>query len=151
MRAYERLVVEQLELAALDVALAVRDQGDDRLLRDVILLHVVTRRWAVGARAIGSGAGAVGGVVVGLLLLTTCLLLTATVSSASRPLKVSSEGDDGDAQHHTVESPPVGYIQTVVVVGAAEQDGGAAAGHRLMSVDMLGGIKNSGPSPGDGH
>jgi len=54
-RAYQGLVVEQLELAALDVALAVRDEGDDRLLRDVLLL------------AIGGRAGAVGGVVAVLL------------------------------------------------------------------------------------
>ncbi|XP_066378944.1 uncharacterized protein [Miscanthus floridulus] len=85
-------------------------------------------------------------VVVGLLL-TTCLLLAATVGNASRPLKVSSEG--GGPQH-TVESPPVGYIIQTVVVGTAEQDGGAA-GHRLMNFDMLGGIKDSGPSPGVGH
>jgi len=69
-RAYQGLVVEQLELAALDVALAVRDEGDDRLLRDVILLHVVARRRPAGgggARAIGGRAGAVGGVVAVLL------------------------------------------------------------------------------------
>jgi hypothetical protein len=89
-------------------------------------------------------------VVVGLLL-ATCLLLAATVANASRPLKVSSSSSEGDGAQHTVESPPVGYIiQTVVVGTAAEQDGGAA-GHRLMNVDMLGGIKDSGPSPGAGH
>ena len=86
--------------------------------------------------------------VVGLLL-ATCLWLAATVASTTRPLKVSSS--EGDGAQHTVESPPVGYIiQTVVVGTAAEQDGGAA-GHRLMNVDMLGGIKDSGPSPGVGH
>ncbi|CAD6336163.1 unnamed protein product [Miscanthus lutarioriparius] len=87
--------------------------------------------------------------VVGLLL-ATCLWLAATVASTTRPLKVSSS--EGDGAQHTVESPPVGYIiQTVVVGTAAEQDGGAAGRSRLMNVDMLGGIKNSGPSPGDGH
>ncbi|KAG0515240.1 hypothetical protein BDA96_10G261900 [Sorghum bicolor] len=90
-------------------------------------------------------------VLVGLLLATCLLLLlAATVANASRPLKVSYD----DGAQHTVESPPVvGYIQTVVVgtTAEAEQDGGAAAGHRLMNVDMLGGIKDSGPSPGVGH
>ena len=85
--------------------------------------------------------------VVGLLL-ATCLWLAATVASTTRPLKVSSS--EGDGAQHTVESPPVGYIIQTVVVGTAEQDGGAA-GHRLMNVDMLGGIKDSGPSPGVGH
>ncbi|TVU08246.1 hypothetical protein EJB05_41643, partial [Eragrostis curvula] len=72
------------------------------------------------------------------LLLATCLVLAATVASA-RPLKQASEGDCA----HTVESP-ASNIQTVVETG---EEGG----HKFMSIDMLGGIKDSGPSPGVGH
>jgi hypothetical protein len=94
--------------------------------------------------------------VVALLLATACLL-AATVADA-RPLKEqepspmpSSEGDDGDARVPTavVVESPAGDMQ-MVVVGTAEDDG-AGRNKFVMSIDMLGGIKGSGPSPGDGH
>ncbi|OEL12601.1 hypothetical protein BAE44_0026380 [Dichanthelium oligosanthes] len=83
-----------------------------------------------------------------LILATFLLSLAATVANA-RPLKVkelsSSEGDD---VHTVVVESPAADIQTVV--GAAEHDG--AGGHKFtMSIGMLGGIKDSGPSPGAGH
>jgi hypothetical protein len=79
---------------------------------------------------------------VALLLLATCLVLAATVASA-RPLKTMSSEGDG------VESP-AGDIETVV--GTPELDcAGNSGGHKFLSIDMLGGIKDSGPSPGAGH
>ena len=58
----------------------------------------------------------------------------------------SSEGGD-DARHAVVvEPPPAGGIRTVVGA-AAERDGRKFA----MSIDMLRGIKDKGPSPGAGH
>ncbi|CAL5041794.1 unnamed protein product [Urochloa decumbens] len=88
--------------------------------------------------------------VVALLLATSLLVVLA---DAGRPLKEepsswSSEGDDTVA---VVESP-ASDIQTVV--GAAEHDGAGGSrddGRAFMSIDMLGGIKDSGPSPGAGH
>ncbi|CAL5039541.1 unnamed protein product [Urochloa decumbens] len=89
--------------------------------------------------------------VVALLLATSLLVL----ADAGRPLKEepslsSSEGDDA-VRTAAVESP-AGDIQTVV--GAAEHDGAGGSrddGRAFMSIDMLGGIKDSGPSPGAGH
>ncbi|RLN13050.1 hypothetical protein C2845_PM09G19290 [Panicum miliaceum] len=82
------------------------------------------------------------------------LALAAAAVADARPLKREeppppSEGDD-DARHAVVvvESPPAGGIQTVV--GAAEHDG-AGARKFAMSIDMLRGVKDSGPSPGAGH
>ncbi|GJN38898.1 hypothetical protein PR202_gb27979 [Eleusine coracana subsp. coracana] len=81
------------------------------------------------------------------LLLATFLVLAATVASA-RPLKLSSSSSEGDGVRHTTVESPAGDIQTVV-----RSDGGAGdrSGHKFMSIDMLGGIKDSGPSPGAGH
>ncbi|CAN6207177.1 unnamed protein product [Urochloa humidicola] len=92
--------------------------------------------------------------VLALLLVTCLLMLAAAVADASRPLKEdpapSSEGDDAVRTVVVVESP-VGDIQTVV--GVAEHDGAGSRddGRAFMSIDMLGGIKDSGPSPGAGH
>jgi hypothetical protein len=79
---------------------------------------------------------------VAQLLLATCLVLAATVASA-RPLKTMPSEGDG------VESL-AGDIETVV--GIPEHDGAGDRGeHKFLSIDMLGGIKDSGPSPGAGH
>ncbi|CAN6216215.1 unnamed protein product [Urochloa humidicola] len=95
---------------------------------------------------------------VAALLLATCLLmaLAATVADAGRPLKEEpsswSKGDDVVRTVVVVESPAAGDIQTVV--GTAEHDGAGSRdddGRAFMTIDMLGGIKDSGPSPGDGH
>ncbi|CAL5053909.1 unnamed protein product [Urochloa decumbens] len=95
---------------------------------------------------------------VAALLLATCLLaLAATVTDAGRPLKEeqsssSSEGDDAVRTAAAVVESPASDIQTVV--GAAEHDDGSGSrddGRAFMSIDMLGGIKDSGPSPGAGH
>jgi hypothetical protein len=76
---------------------------------------------------------------VALLLFATCLVLAAS----ARPLKLSLEGDGV----RTVESP-AGDIQPVVSTDGA----GDRGGHKfMMSIDMLGGMKDSGPSPGAGH
>ncbi|CAN6163368.1 unnamed protein product [Urochloa humidicola] len=89
------------------------------------------------------------------LLVATCLLvLAATVADAGRPLKEepapSSDGDNAVRTVVVVEAT-AGDIQTVV--GAAEHDGAGNRddGRAFMSIHMLGGIKDSGPSPGDGH
>ncbi|KAF8687838.1 hypothetical protein HU200_042780 [Digitaria exilis] len=79
--------------------------------------------------------------------------MSATVASA-RPMKPSSsEGDD--TRVVVVEASARDDIQTVVgkTTAAAEEHGGEAGcgGHRFMSIDMLGGVKDSGPSPGAGH
>ncbi|KAK3130888.1 hypothetical protein QOZ80_6BG0499290 [Eleusine coracana subsp. coracana] len=82
------------------------------------------------------------------LLFATFLVLAATVASA-RPLKSSSEEEEeGDGVRHATVESPAGDIQTVV-----GSDGGAGdrSGRKFMSIDMLGGIKDSGPSPGAGH
>ncbi|PAN23188.1 hypothetical protein GQ55_4G075000 [Panicum hallii var. hallii] len=78
-----------------------------------------------------------------LLLAAACLVLAATVADA-RPLM----REELPSSSVVVESPPAGGIQTVV--GAAEHDG-AGARKFAMSIDMLRGVKDSGPSPGAGH
>lgn len=76
------------------------------------------------------------------------LLLASCVVADARPLKPSSEGDD--ARVAAVEAP-AGNIQTVVGTTAKHSGGEGCGGHRFMSIDMLGGVKDSGPSPGAGH
>ncbi|RCV22255.1 hypothetical protein SETIT_4G206000v2 [Setaria italica] len=87
--------------------------------------------------------------VVALLLAAAGLLVLAATVADARPLKEepssSSEGDDVPT---VVVESPAGDIQTVV--GTAEDDG-AGRNKFVMSIDMLGGIKESGPSPGAGH
>lgn len=79
------------------------------------------------------------------LVMVMCLLVLAVTIASARPLTLSEK--DGA---RAVE-PPVGDdIQTVV--GTMEHDGGAGSpGHKFINIDMLGGVKNSGPSPGAGH
>ncbi|RLM55455.1 hypothetical protein C2845_PM10G16890 [Panicum miliaceum] len=86
----------------------------------------------VGARLPAAAAAA-------LLLAAACLVL-----ADARPLK----REELPSSSVVVESPPAGGIQTVV--GAAEHDG-AGARKFAMSIDMLRGVKDSGPSPGAGH
>ncbi|KAM3212754.1 hypothetical protein ACQJBY_065667 [Aegilops geniculata] len=83
------------------------------------------------------------GAPAGALLLVACLVLaTAAAVSGARPLEVPEEGGTAPARVVTVESPAGDAIQTVV----------RAVERRLMfDIGMLRGIKNSGPSPGDGH
>lgn len=77
-------------------------------------------------------------------LVVMCLLVLAATPASARPLEMLEK--DGA---RAVESP-VGDIQTVV--GTVEHDVGAGGpGHKFMNIDMLGGIKDSGPSPGAGH
>ncbi|KAF0931360.1 hypothetical protein E2562_004500 [Oryza meyeriana var. granulata] len=85
--------------------------------------------------------------VIFTLLVVTCLLLATTVADA-RLLKRMEK--DGDASSSVVESPAVD-LQTIF--GSAEGDAGAGGLRWLksISIDMLGGIKDSGPSPGAGH
>lgn len=79
------------------------------------------------------------------LLLATCLALSSATVASARPLKPSSEGVEA--------APAVDDIQRVVGTTAAEHggEGCGGGGHRFMSIDMLGGVKDSGPSPGAGH
>jgi hypothetical protein len=92
-------------------------------------------------------------VVVALLLATACLLVLAATVADARPLKEEpsppSEGDDARVPPAVMVESPAGDIQTVV--GAAEHGGGCGGNKFVMSIDMLGGIKESGPSPGAGH
>ncbi|KAF8658497.1 hypothetical protein HU200_058951 [Digitaria exilis] len=78
--------------------------------------------------------------------------MSATVASA-RPLKPSSSEGDDTRVAVVVEAPAGGDIQTVVGTTTTAEHGGEAGcgGHRFMSIDMLGGVKDSGPSPGAGH
>ncbi|KQK17556.1 hypothetical protein BRADI_1g35290v3 [Brachypodium distachyon] len=80
------------------------------------------------------------------LLVVACLVLaTAAAVSGTRPLTAVSE-EEGDGAR-AVKSPPATADVIQTMVGAVE-----GAGHKLfIGVDMLRGIKNSGPSPGDGH
>jgi hypothetical protein len=95
-----------------------------------------------------------GPAVVALLLATAWLVVLAATVADARPLiknelPSSSEGDDARVPAVVVVESPVGGIQTVV--GTTAEDDGAGRNELVMSIDMLGGIKNSGPSPGDGH
>ncbi|KAI4971265.1 hypothetical protein ZWY2020_002179 [Hordeum vulgare] len=76
----------------------------------------------------------------GAFLMVVCLVLaTAAAVSGARPIAMPEEGG---AARATVESPAGDAIQTMV----------RAVERRFMfDVGMLRGIKNSGPSPGDGH
>ncbi|KAG8075188.1 hypothetical protein GUJ93_ZPchr0006g41691 [Zizania palustris] len=82
------------------------------------------------------------------LLVVLCLVLASTVADA-RLLKLAGKDDVA----LVVEAPAVD-IQTVV--GSTERDGGESDAGSLwrgfvVTIDMLRGIKDSGPSPGAGH
>ncbi|KAL5199757.1 hypothetical protein ABZP36_020960 [Zizania latifolia] len=83
------------------------------------------------------------------LLVVVCLVLAPTVADA-RLLKLAGKDDVA----FVVEAPAVD-IQTVVG-RSTESDGGESGAGSLwrgfvVTVDMLRGIKDSGPSPGAGH
>uniref|UniRef100_A0A0E0LDT0 Uncharacterized protein n=1 Tax=Oryza punctata TaxID=4537 RepID=A0A0E0LDT0_ORYPU len=86
-------------------------------------------------------------VIVFTLLFVACLVLATTTVADARLLKRTER--DGDA----VESPAVDFQ---AIVGSTEGDGDGAGDGGLqwlksVSLDMLGAIKDSGPSPGAGH
>ncbi|XP_015694026.2 uncharacterized protein LOC107304454 [Oryza brachyantha] len=90
-------------------------------------------------------------------LVVACIVLatTATVSDARLLKRMERDGDASSSSSSAVVESPAVDLQTIV--GSTEgdvDDGAGAVGLRWLKsirVDRLGGIKDSGPSPGAGH
>uniref|UniRef100_J3MG42 Uncharacterized protein n=1 Tax=Oryza brachyantha TaxID=4533 RepID=J3MG42_ORYBR len=93
-------------------------------------------------------------------LVVACIVLatTATVSDARLLKRMERDGDASSSSSSAVVESPAVDLQTIVGSTEGDVDDGAGAGGpvglrwlKSIRVDRLGGIKDSGPSPGAGH